>query len=131
MIWRAGTNLGYNKNLGVMSKYDPTYCDWGIGDGSSVVEGTHYITSKRANGDSGTLIITSTGLFDAWSSGIGYAAGYSNLFRISISDYPTSIKEVGVDVKTEDDSIYDLSGRRVQNPKTGFYIVNGVKKVIK
>lgn len=131
MIWRAGSNLGYNNNLGVMSEYNPIYCDWGIEDGSSAVEGTHYIISKRANGDSGSLVITSTGTFDAWSTGIGYAAGYSNLFRINVNEYPTSIEGVENNAEVKNNHIYDISGRRVKNPNTGFYIVNGKKKYVK
>lgn len=131
MIWRAGTNQGYNNNMGVMSEYNPTYCDWGISDGSSAVEGTYYITSKRANGDSGSLIITSTGAFDAWSTGVGYAEGYSNLFHIGISDTPTSIHDVETSEESQDNLIYDIAGRRVLNPKNGLYIVNGKKVILK
>ena len=42
----------------------------------------------------------------------------------------TSITEV----KTEDGNvkgIYDLAGRRVENPTTGIYIVDGVKTLVK
>ncbi len=131
MIWRAASSLGYNKNLGVMSEYDPTYCDWGIADGGATVEGTHYITSKRANGEAGTLIITSNGVFDAWSTGVGYADGYSNLFRIGINDYPTAIQEVEMAGDAEKGQVYDITGRRVQKPTNGFYIVNGEKVILK
>ena len=35
------------------------------------------------------------------------------------------------DITEKADAIYDLQGRRVENPKKGLYIVNGRKVVIK
>lgn len=49
--------------------------------------------------------------------------------------YYADFTQTGIsDIMTEtpaDTSIYDLSGRRVENPKKGVYIVNGQKKVLK
>ena len=49
--------------------------------------------------------------------------------------YYADFTQTGIsDIVTEtpaDTSIYDLSGRRVENPKKGVYIVNGQKQVLK
>ncbi len=42
----------------------------------------------------------------------------------------TSIKEVKADIPLKKEGIYDLSGRKVENPSKGIYIVNGKKKLI-
>jgi lipoprotein-anchoring transpeptidase ErfK/SrfK len=128
MIWRAGNNYGYNNNAGTLSTYNATYCDWSINDASGTVPGTYYITSKRANGTTdGTLILLSSGVFDAWSSGVGYASNYSNLFRIEAT-VPTEIESVSA---KRDGKIYDLSGRQVAHPTRGIYIIDGRKVYIK
>jgi hypothetical protein len=128
MIWRAGNNYGYNNNAGTLSTYNATYCDWSINDASGTVPGTYYITSKRANGTTdGTLILLSSGVFDAWSSGVGYASNYSNLFRIEAT-VPTAIESVSA---KRDGKVYDLSGRQVAHPTRGIYIIDGRKVYIK
>ena len=38
--------------------------------------------------------------------------------------------DITTDTPTED-VIYDLSGRRVQNPTRGFYIINGKKTLLR
>ena len=129
MIWRAGGNYGYNNNAGTLDAYNATYCDWSINSGS--VEGTYYIVGKRSNGTTdGALIILSSGTFDAWGNSEGYAANYSNLFRIDVADVETGIGEVneeGKEVKT----IYDLQGRKVKNPAQGIYIIEGKKVLVR
>ena len=51
--------------------------------------------------------------------------------RISLKgDYTTDIDEVETQI-TDASIIYDLSGRRVENPGKGIYIVNGKKVVLK
>ena len=51
-------------------------------------------------------------------------------FVLTVGDDDTSIEKVqSVDGKPVD--IYDLSGRKVYNPKTGIYIVNGKKTVVR
>ena len=55
--------------------------------------------------------------------------------RINISfgdDFVTAIKGVQTDSnKAFDNSIYDIQGRKVENPTKGIYIVNGKKVVVK
>lgn len=132
MIWRAGNNYGYNNNAGTLATYNATYCDWTINDGSASLEDTYYIVSKRANGTAdGAIIIMATGVFDAWSTGVGYTDRYSNLFRIEAVDVETGIEEV----KSENANvkgIYDLQGRKIERiSKPGVYIVDGVKRLVK
>ena len=45
------------------------------------------------------------------------------------NDNPTSIESV--EMRNEKEEIYDLSGRKVENPTKGIYIINGNKVVIK
>ena len=45
-----------------------------------------------------------------------------------VADKPVGIEDIKNE--TMDNAVYDLSGRRVQNPKHGLYIQNG-KKLIK
>jgi hypothetical protein len=128
MIWRAGGNYGYNNNSGTLATYNASYCDWSINPGS--VADRYYLVSKRANGSDGSLILLSSGSFDAWSASEGYSANYSNLFCIDVVDVETSINEV----KTENGEVkgvYDLQGRKVENPSKGLYIINGKKVFVK
>ena len=128
MIWRAGGNYGYNNNSGTLATYNASYCDWSINPGS--VADRYYLVSKRANGSDGSLILLSSGSFDAWSASEGYSANYSNLFRIDVVDVETSIDEA----KTENGKvkgIYDLQGRKVEKPTKGIYIIDGKKVLVK
>ena len=43
----------------------------------------------------------------------------------------TGIESVVTDKRETDGAVYDLSGRRVQQPRSGFYIKNGKKYIIK
>ena len=131
MIWRGKGN-GFNSDKGTLSTYNATYCDWSINDGSASRDNTYYIQSKRSNGTTdGTIIVMANGVFDAWSSGVGYSANYSNLFRLDVVESPTGIDSLEEDTTLPSGSaIYDLSGRRVNNPAKGIYIQNG-KIVIK
>ena len=45
------------------------------------------------------------------------------------NDNTTSIESV--EMRNEKEEIYDLSGRKVENPTKGIYIINGNKVVIK
>lgn len=131
MIWRAGNNYGYNNNTGTLGAYNATYCDWSINDASGTLDNTYYITSKRADGTTdGTLILLTTGVFDSWSSGVGYASNYSNLFRIEEVNTSVGVDQVIIP-STERAVVYDLSGRRVKNPTNGIYIINGKKVYVK
>mgnify|MGYP003320590772 FL=1 len=130
MIWRAGNNYGYNNNAGTLDTYNATYCDWSINDGGTTVANTYYIVSKRADGTTdGALIILATGKFDSWSNGVGYHANYSNLYRISATDIETGIEEVAGENVVK--GIYDLQGRKVENPSMGIYVIDGKKVLIK
>ncbi|MBR2638132.1 MAG: DUF4091 domain-containing protein [Bacteroidaceae bacterium] len=129
MIWRAGNNYGYNNNSGTLKEYIPTYCDWNIKKGSNI-DNTYYLVSKRDGGENdGSIIIMATGTFDAWSNSEGYSDRYSNLFRIEVTESDTGIDNIAE--STNDNTIYDLSGRRVTNPAHGIYIVNGKKVLVK
>ena len=128
MIWRAGSNYGYNNNSGTLATYNAAYCDWSINQSS--VADRYYLVSKRADGTTdGSLIVMASGVFDAYSAQEGYAANYSNLFRIDVVDIESAIDEVKGDdgVKV----IYDLQGRKVEIPVKGIYIINGKKLLLK
>ena len=110
------------------STYNSTYCDWSINPGS--VADRYYLVSKRANGSDGSLIVLTSGAFDAYSASEGYTANFSNLFRIDVVADETGIEDVkgdGVNVE----AIYDLQGRKVENPSKGLYIINGKKVYVK
>ena len=129
MIWRAGGNYGYNNNSGTLAAYNATYCDWNINQGS--VADRYYIVSKRANNSDGSIIILTSGAFDAWTGSEGYSSSYSNLFRIDVVDVETGIEDVE-ELRAENNGIFDLAGRRVNEiNNAGFYIVNGVKMLVK
>ena len=77
-----------------------------------------------------SLIVMASGVFDAYSATEGYTGNFSNLFRISVVDVETAIDEV----KGEDGNvkvIYDLQGRKVEQPVKGVYIINGKKLLLK
>ena len=78
----------------------------------------------------GALIILASGSFDSWSNSAGYAANYSNLYRISATEVETGVGEV----KTENGNvkgIYDFQGRKVDTPSKGLYIIDGKKVLVK
>ena len=89
MIWRNNSTAGYDDGDGVMSEYNPAYCDWTLefernAERSGKDETFYYITGKRANGNSGTLILHKNNYFETWSSGVAWADNYSNQFRIEV-----------------------------------------------
>ena len=130
MIWRAGGNYGYNNNSGTLATYNATYCDWSINQGS--VADRYYIVSKRANGADGSIILMSSGAFDAWSGSEGYSSSYSNLFRIDVVEVETGIDEVKTENGNLKGEIYDLAGRRVNRiTERGIYIIDGRKVFVK
>lgn len=131
MIWRAGKNYGYNNNKGTLDTYNATYCDWDVKDGGTSIEGTHYLVGKRSNGTAdGTLIVMRTGVFDAWSNGIGLSANYSNLFRIDVKDIPDAIDDLHGNAAAPA-LLYDLMGRRVNAPGRGIYVSGGKKMLLR
>lgn len=53
-------------------------------------------------------------------------------FEMNFGDETTGIKTIGnASVTTGSSAVYDLQGRRVENPTHGLYIVNGKKVVVK
>jgi len=60
-----------------------------------------------------------------------YVANSGNQARYLISSETTAIEKVATATDEGDDTIYDLQGRRVDNPRRGIYIKNGKKVVIK
>lgn len=55
----------------------------------------------------------------------------SYLFKIVCPDDETGITDIEADAAATNSTIYDLTGRKVTNPTTGFYIVNGQKTLIR
>ena len=54
------------------------------------------------------------------------------VIMVGVAGDDTSINAVEeMDVKSADDDMYDLSGRKVKNPKAGIYIVNGKKRMVR
>ena len=68
--------------------------------------------------------VSEEGVLEAKS--VSFFFGDDNDFGIT-----TSIKEVALPEEAAGYIIYDLQGRRVSNPSSGVYIVNGRKLVIK
>lgn len=130
LIWR-GSNSGYNDDAGLLDSYRTPWCDWAIYDGSSALEGTHFMVSKRADGvTDGSLILSSTGSWDAYGASIGYTATYSNLFRIAVAQESADAVTAPTQESQTPGHMYDLSGRRVERPRRGLYISQGRKVVI-
>ena len=128
MIWRAGSNSGYNNNTGTLANYNATYCDWSINSGNDKKADTYYIVSKRSNGTTdGSLVILSSGTFDAYSNNPAWASGYSNLFYINVADIPSSVSDIEAQDTQATPSIYNLNGQKLSAPRRGINIVNGRK----
>ena len=130
MVWRGGSTGGYNNNKGSYSKYVSGYCDWNIKSGAAKKEGTYYFVGKRADDTDGTLVVMNDGTFDSWSNSAAWSADYSNLYRIDVQQDLTDIEAV-VGTSQKPQSIYDLSGRKVNVATRGFYIINGQKVLLK
>ena len=130
MIWRAGSNYGYNNNTGTLGTYNATYCDWSINSGAGTKADTYYIVSKRSNGTTdGSLVILSSGSFDSYSNAVAWASGYSNLYYINATESPTGVNEIETTANKTAPSIYNLAGQKLTAPRKGINIVNG-KKII-
>ena len=130
MIWRAGSNYGYNNNTGTLGTYNATYCDWSINSAAGTKADTYYIVSKRSNGTTdGSLVLLSSGSFDSYSNTVAWASGYSNLYYINATEIPSGISETDMTAVKSATAIYNLSGQKLTAPRKGINIVNG-KKVI-
>ena len=62
---------------------------------------------------------------------IYYGGGERHETAIYYTKPVTGIEEVKNGQWTMDNAVYDLSGRRVQEPKRGLYILNGKKFIVK
>lgn len=88
LIWR-GHQEGANGNKGFLTSYDENYCPFTVASGNGTSFGTVYLTGKRENTNkTGVFLITSDGVFNAWTSGIGFSDTYSNLFLMQEIEYP-------------------------------------------
>ena len=116
MIWR-GSDGGYNSNKGVLDVYNSTYCDWTINSGSNSIADTYYLMGKRSDGSTnGTPIITNSGSFDKWTSGIALATNYSNLFKIEGEEYTATLTDTKGVVHECTAKGLPLSGATITNP---------------
>lgn len=132
MIWRGNTSGGYNGNKGTLDTYNSTYCDWQFIDAGNTKADTYYLLSKRSNGSEGSIVLMSSGRFDAYSNAVGWSANFSNLFYISIIEQDETGIEYIENSETKTKAIYDLSGRRINDiTAPGIYILNGKKVLIK
>lgn len=84
--------------------------------------------SKQVNASSGNYLNP----FRFYLTITGSAASKANIggFNIADDNDPTGISNVNVETQ-KDNVIYDLQGRRVNNPTKGLYIVNGKKVLVK
>ena len=91
MIWRKAGTGGYDGGDGTIATYNSTYCDWAL-TSSTNYEGGYYIATQRGDrNELGTLIILSSGVFDAYSNTEGWANNYSNVFRIEVKEVKQTI----------------------------------------
>lgn len=94
LVWK-GHQGGYNDNTGYVAEYDAGHCLFTLGSGSAAIPGTVYVQGTRSNtSQSGCFILTSEGVFNAWSTGVGISSTYSNLFRIEEAEYPNVVGTV-------------------------------------
>jgi len=87
-------------------------------------EGLYYIANNQFWAATAALTIVPFRAF--------YISGNSqvNVFGISLLDESTGIKEIDMD-DLDGVAIYDLTGRKVNRPVSGVYIINGKKYLIK
>lgn len=91
MIWRKAGTGGYDGGDGTIATYNSTYCDWAL-TSSTNYEGGYYIATQRGDrNELGTLIILSSGVFDAYSNTEGWANNYSNVFRIEVKEVKETV----------------------------------------
>ena len=147
LFWKK--TYGYNSNKGYVTSYNSTYCDLVVEKltnggnvsassnadlfGMMAIQGMRYSRSEY-----GYFTIKSDGTFDA-SSDPYYNSSYSSAFYIvatgtaakgSRIEGTTAVEEVTVE-RVADDTIYDLTGRKVTEMRAGeIYIQNG-KKILK
>ena len=138
LIWRAGGNFGYNNNAGTLAAYDPTYCDWTLTP-STNSPGGYWMTSYRNGGTTpGSLILLSTGVFDAYSANEAWDLRFSNVFIFEeVPTRPDGIHELangkspfkGDLEGLANEGLYDLQGRRV-SPRQKGIVIKGTSLVV-
>ena len=93
---------------------------------------TNFILSNGSNGI-GFYALSSVNLLDAGQAYLQLpTSSVSNVKAISIiyeGDDPTAVQDIEGCIKAE--SIYNLQGQKVNNPKNGLYIINGKKVLVK
>ena len=100
------------------------------------VEGGTEVTSLTESGydiwilKDDQFIRTNSGIIQYGKCYLKLSSSGFSVPSLSLSRKATGISPIMYD-KTEDDTIYDLSGRRVSNPQKGLYIQNGKKIVIR
>jgi hypothetical protein len=95
--------------------------------------GNAYVLNK-GEGGIGFYKLKDTGTIGANKAYLIYPdpqAGPGNTREFIGFEEATGLKAIDNGQLTIDNVVYDLQGRRVQNPTKGFYIVNGKKVVIK
>lgn len=104
----------------------------GVSDAAGLTsDGTMYVLN---NGNKGVGFYKlksdkKVGVGKAYLTYSGSGAGAREFF--GFEDETTGLKAIDNGQLTIDNVVYDLQGRRVQNPTKGLYIVNGKKVVIK
>ena len=96
-------------------------------------ENDYYVLNKKGAGI-GFYKLSNTGTIGANKAYLIYPdpqAGPGNTREFFGFEEATGLKAIDNGQLTIDNVVYDLQGRRVQNPTKGLYIVNGKKVVIK
>ena len=93
--------------------------------------GNIYVLNKTNENGVGFYKLKSTGTIGANKAYLTYSGGGGAGAReFFLFDEATGIEMPTVDSNDFDGTVYDLQGRRVQNPTKGLYIVNGKKVFI-
>ena len=92
--------------------------------------GNAYVLNKK-NDVIGFYKLSDTGTIGANRAYLTYSGSSAHEFFGFDEGETTSIEAIDNGQSTSDNVVYDLQGRRVSQPTTGLYIVNGKKVVIK
>lgn len=96
LVWK-GHREGTNNNSGYVGEYDAAHCLFALGTGNAQSFGTFWMQAPREDvTKQGTFIVTSGGEFNAWSSGVAWTDGYSNLFRLEEVAYPNTVGTIAL-----------------------------------
>ena len=97
------------------------------GETANLLQGVFFNNEQAVSDNSRTLQMVDGELTFAPAEG-DYVAG--NAAWLMANPVPTAIDDIKTSTEMQDDTIYDLSGRRVINPSHGIYIQNG-KKIVR